>query len=94
MIGRWLSLGPPVSSANKSDRHNITEILLKLVLNTIKQTNKQTNIFFICHVVLNTYVFYTATSKSRYLLIPVCPQFEKKYNKQVDKNYSAHDTFL
>ena len=31
--------GTPVSSANKTDRHHITEILLKVVLNTIKQTN-------------------------------------------------------
>jgi len=30
----------PVSSTNKTDRHDITEILLKVVLNTIKQTNK------------------------------------------------------
>jgi hypothetical protein len=34
---------PPVSSTNKSDRHDITEILLKMTLNTIKQTNKQTS---------------------------------------------------
>jgi hypothetical protein len=34
--------GPPVSSSNKNDRHNITEILLKVALNTIKK-NKQTN---------------------------------------------------
>ena len=30
--GRWFS---PVSSTNKTDRHDITEILLKVVLNTI-----------------------------------------------------------
>jgi len=41
--GRWFSPGPPVSSTNKTDRHDITEILLKVALNTI-QTNKQTNI--------------------------------------------------
>jgi hypothetical protein len=29
-----------VSSTNKTYRHDITEILLKVVLNTIKQTNK------------------------------------------------------
>jgi len=28
-------LGTPVSSTNKTDRHNITEILLKVALNTI-----------------------------------------------------------
>jgi hypothetical protein len=35
--------GPPVSSTNKTDHHDITEILLRVALNTIKQTNKQTN---------------------------------------------------
>jgi hypothetical protein len=34
-IGVWFSPGTPVSSTNKSDRHDITEILLKVVLNTI-----------------------------------------------------------
>jgi hypothetical protein len=28
---------------NKTDRHDISEILLKMALDTIKQTNKQTN---------------------------------------------------
>jgi hypothetical protein len=36
--GRWFSLGPPVFSTNKTDRHDITEILLKVALNTIRQT--------------------------------------------------------
>ena len=35
--GWWFS---PVSSTNKTDRHDITEILLKVALNIIKQTNK------------------------------------------------------
>ena len=36
--GRWFSSGTPVSSTNKTDchGHGITEILLKVVLNTIK----------------------------------------------------------
>jgi len=37
--GRWFSQGPPVSSTIKTDRHEITEILLKVALKTIKQTN-------------------------------------------------------
>ena len=37
--GRWFSPGPPVSSTNKTDCHDITERLLNMVLNTIKQTN-------------------------------------------------------
>jgi hypothetical protein len=30
----------PVSSTNKTDRHDITEILLRVALNTINQTTK------------------------------------------------------
>ena len=40
MTGRWFSPGPPVSSTNKTDRHDIAEILLNVALSTIKQTNK------------------------------------------------------
>jgi hypothetical protein len=32
---RWLSPGIPVSFTNKTDRHDLTEILLKEALNTI-----------------------------------------------------------
>ena len=40
--GQWFSLRTSVSSTNKIDRHDITEILLKVALNTIKQLNKHT----------------------------------------------------
>jgi hypothetical protein len=33
--GRWCSPGPPVSSTNKTDRHDITEILLKEASNAL-----------------------------------------------------------
>ena len=39
MAGQWFSPGTPVSSTNKTDRHDITEILLKVVLNTITLVN-------------------------------------------------------
>ena len=42
-IGRWLSPGTSVSSINKTDRHDITEILLKGALNTITLTHMPTN---------------------------------------------------
>ena len=42
MTDRWFSPATPVSSTNKTDRHDITEILLKVALNTINQ-NKPTN---------------------------------------------------
>jgi len=35
--GRWFSPGPPVSSTNKTDCHDITEILLKVALSAINQ---------------------------------------------------------
>jgi len=34
----WFSPGTPVSSTNKTDRHDITEILLKVALNAIAIT--------------------------------------------------------
>ena len=38
MTGRWFSPGTLVSSTNKIDCHDITEILLKVALNTINLT--------------------------------------------------------
>jgi len=35
VVGQWFSPGTPVSSTKKTDRHDITEILLKVALNTI-----------------------------------------------------------
>ena len=37
MADRCFSPGTPVSFTNKTDRHNITEILLKVALNTIHE---------------------------------------------------------
>jgi hypothetical protein len=38
VTGRCFSPGIPVSYTNKTDRHDITEILLKVALNTITLT--------------------------------------------------------
>jgi len=35
VAGQWFSMGTPVSSTNKTNHHDITEILLKVALNTI-----------------------------------------------------------
>jgi hypothetical protein len=40
----WFSPGTPVSFTNKTDHHDITEILLKVVLNTINYTNQSTGL--------------------------------------------------
>jgi hypothetical protein len=37
--GRWFSSDTPVTSTNKTDRHDIAEILLKLALSTITLCN-------------------------------------------------------
>ena len=50
--GRWFSPGPPFSSTNKTDCHNITEISL----NTIKQTNVDTCMFYkYIHIYIHVY---------------------------------------
>jgi hypothetical protein len=41
--GSWYSPGTPVSITNKTDRHDITEILLKVALRTINKTNQPTS---------------------------------------------------
>ena len=43
--GLWFSLGTRISSINKTDRHNIAEILLKVALNTISLTLTSTIVF-------------------------------------------------
>ena len=39
-VDQWFSLGTPVSSTNKTDRHDIIEILLNVALNTITITSQ------------------------------------------------------
>ena len=41
--GQWFSLRTPISTTNKTDRHDITEIFLKVALNTIKPTERPLN---------------------------------------------------
>jgi hypothetical protein len=41
-MGRLISSGTPFSSTTKTDRHDVTEILLKVALNTINKQTKKT----------------------------------------------------
>jgi len=43
---RWFSHGTPVASTNKTDRHDIAEILLKVALSTITLTPSPNILFF------------------------------------------------
>jgi hypothetical protein len=47
VTGWWFSLSTPISFTDKTDRHDIAEILLKVALNTINQTSQTTNKEFI-----------------------------------------------
>ena len=49
-VDRWFSIGTPVSFTNKSDRHDITEILLKVVLNTINLNHNLFCLFQLCYI--------------------------------------------
>jgi hypothetical protein len=40
VTGRWFSQGTPVSFTNKTDRHDITEILSKVALKTLTLTHQ------------------------------------------------------
>jgi len=48
VAGQRFSPGLPISSTNKTDRHDISEILLKAGLNTIKPTKP--TILFMFHL--------------------------------------------
>ena len=45
--GRWFSPGTLASSTNKTGRHDIAELLLKVALNTINQIKSNQSIFIV-----------------------------------------------
>ena len=57
---RWFSPGTPASSTTKTTRHDIVEILLKVELNTINQSNR-----ILDHVRFS--FFRMATTNTKYL---------------------------
>jgi hypothetical protein len=59
LTGRWFSLATPVSSTNKTDHHDITEILLKVVWNTITLTLGKYNLRK--HTFLHTHNIFLLT---------------------------------
>ena len=59
--GRWFSLAALVSSTNKTDSHDITEIMLKVALNTINQPTKP--YFCFLDVTFTTDLFFIIIEK-------------------------------
>jgi len=51
VAGWWFSSGNPVTSTNKTDCHDITEILLKVALNTITLPHPQELLKPICVII-------------------------------------------
>ena len=60
--GPMFPLSPPLigpASINKTDRHDITEILLKVTLNTIKSTNLSLTVVGLRHTIF----FFISSSR-------------------------------
>ena len=57
---RWFSSCTPVSSTNKTDRHDITKVLLKVALNTLTLTRtSQLAIVFQCDYTIYLFIYVT-----------------------------------
>ena len=65
MAGRWFSPGTPVSPTYKTYRHDITEILLKVVLNTINLPIIDKTVDYVYSVYHITRVSYSHSTESR-----------------------------
>jgi len=76
--GQWFS---PVSSTNKTDRYDITEILLKVALNTINQTIRCVN-WISTHGLITTIIlsaFYIPKRWSKQVSSGFLPLYQWKF---------------
>jgi hypothetical protein len=71
--GRLFSLGTPASSTTKTGRHDIAEILLKVVLNTINQIKSIFIIPLANHLKLKHYVRQTKFNVVLYQFFSCAP---------------------
>ena len=65
--GRWFSPGTPVSSTNKTDRHDITEILLKVALNSINHKP----------ITYRSQTDYSKTQRTKYVFVKYVNQYTR-----------------
>jgi hypothetical protein len=65
--GRWFSPGTPASSITKTGRHDITEILLKVALNTINQNQKHYTHMMKMFIYINEYLVKKTINYGRML---------------------------
>jgi hypothetical protein len=80
--GWWFSLGPPVSSTNKTDCHDITEIWLKVALNTIKQKSLlvHSNVVWCIFMSFGIYNQYLFKILYTYILVTYTNRKRKTWN--------------
>ena len=78
--GRWFSPGTPVSSTNKTNRHDVAELLLKVALNTMNQPNQPTNNILLKRVVSKSKVRSILLRNAVYLIIPEYLKVEATMN--------------
>jgi hypothetical protein len=88
--GQWFSPGTPVSSTNKTDSHDITELLLKVVLNTI--TLSQMLIFFHydCKISLQSLLINTIMRNSVFFLLCFFSFVSKKEARHCYRGGGGH----
>jgi hypothetical protein len=71
VVCRWFSLDTPVSSTNKTDSHDKTEILLKLALNTITFSYLRLLITHSWKLFLLNVVYFAAFGRSLFVLLSI-----------------------
>jgi hypothetical protein len=77
--GRWFSPGTPASSTNKTGRHNIAEILLKVALNT-KVQSSSSSIFLYVYML-------TMFCRSLFVLLSLDVLVSLKVSKNIGDSY-------
>jgi hypothetical protein len=80
MFTKWVFLGTPVYSTNKTNHHGITEILLKVALNTITLAPNPVNRTTIIHV----YLIYSMSLLEKPKVSEVVESYMKERQKYQD----------
>ena len=88
--GWWFSLGTPVSSTNKTDHHDIAEILLKVVLNTITLLTNHIFFFYrynskmkIVEAIIRVFLFFIGLVMKPILKIIFVLNYAGSYSEKV-----------
>ena len=102
MAGRWFSPDTPVSSTNKTDCHDIAEILLQLALNTIKKIGLQFIFLFIFSEMasihsddvdggsIDTAASRKGVDQHKHELLALEQQLAEKHNKEIQNLQTQH----